>query len=140
MFCARYRWVVIGAWLALLALAVPFAPQLPGALRSGGFCLNDLEASKARLLLEDELRIPPSAMVVLIQSQTDARAGDPEFELAAAQALARLPVRRARDGRPDAQPFASPGQRRRSNGLRDRRARPAARRFAARPGAGARRA
>ncbi len=92
MFCARYRWVVIGAWLALLAIALPFAPQLPGALRSGGFSLTDLEASQARLLLEDELHVPPSAMVILIQSQTEARAGDPEFELAAAQALARLPA------------------------------------------------
>ena len=91
MFCARYRWLVIGSWLVLLVLAVPFAPQLPGALRSGGFSLSDLEASQARLFLEDELHIPPSAMVILIQSQTDARAGDPEFELAAAQALARLP-------------------------------------------------
>jgi RND superfamily putative drug exporter len=91
LFCARRRWAVIAVWGLLLALALPFAPQLPGALRSGGFSLNDLEASQARLLLEDELDLPPSAMVVLIQSQIEARAGDPEFELAAAQALARLP-------------------------------------------------
>ncbi|MEO6349898.1 MAG: MMPL family transporter, partial [Candidatus Limnocylindrales bacterium] len=91
LFCARHRWAVIATWVVLLALAVPFAPQLPGALRSGGFSLNDLEASRARLLLEDELDLPPSAMVILIESQTDARAGDPEFEIAAATALARLP-------------------------------------------------
>ena len=89
---ARRPWWVIGAWLLLLGLAVPFAPQLPGALRSGGFTLNDLEASRARLLLEEQLDVPPSAMVILIQSQTDARAGEPEFELAAAQALARVPA------------------------------------------------
>ena len=91
MFCARRRWVVIGVWLAVLALALPFAPQLPGALRSGGFTLNDLEASRARQLLESELNLPPSAMVIVLQSQTEARAGDPEFELAAAQTLARVP-------------------------------------------------
>ena len=79
-------------WTLLLGLALPFAPQLPGVLRSGGFSLNDLEASRARLLLEDQLNVPPSAMVILIQSQTGARAGEPEFELAALQALARVPT------------------------------------------------
>lgn len=92
LFCARRRWAVIGMWTLLLGLALPFAPQLPGVLRSGGFSLNDLEASRARLLLEDQLNVPPSAMVILIQSQTGARAGEPEFELAALQALARVPT------------------------------------------------
>ncbi|MEP7158250.1 MAG: MMPL family transporter [Chloroflexota bacterium] len=89
-FCARRRYAVVAAWVVLLLLALPFAPQLPGALRSGGFTLNDLEASKARIALEG-LAVPPSAMVILLQSTTDARAGDPEFELAAYRALARVP-------------------------------------------------
>ena len=83
---------MIAAWLVLLGLALPFAPQLPGALRSGGFSLNDLEASRARQVLETQLNVPPSAMVILIQSQTDLRAGEPAFESAAAQALARVPI------------------------------------------------
>ena len=91
-FCARNRWAVIGAWALLLALALPFAPQLPGALRSGGFSLDDLEASRARLLLESALHVPPSAMVILVQSQTAARAGEPAFEASVAQALAKVPA------------------------------------------------
>src|ERR687894_116312 len=87
---ARRRYLVIAAWVALLVIAVPFAPQLPGALRSGGFSLNDLEASEARVALA-ELNVPPSAMVILLQSETDARAGDPDFEIAAARALERVP-------------------------------------------------
>jgi RND superfamily putative drug exporter len=87
---ARYRYIVIAAWVVLLALAVPFAPQLPGALKSGGFTLNDLEASKARQALA-ALNVPQSAMVILLQSTTDARAGDPAFEVAAATALANVP-------------------------------------------------
>jgi RND superfamily putative drug exporter len=90
LFAARRRWAVLVGWLALLAIALPFAPQLPGALRSGGFTLDDLEASRARQALA-ELNVPPSAMVVLLQSETDARAGEPEFELAVYQALRRLP-------------------------------------------------
>ena len=77
--------------MLLAARALPFAPQLPGALRSGGFSLNDLEASRARLLLQEELGLPPSAMVIVVRSETDARAGDPAFELAVATALARVP-------------------------------------------------
>ena len=35
--------------------ALPFAPQVAGALRAGGFILDDLESARARQLLEDEL-------------------------------------------------------------------------------------
>ncbi|CAN5766079.1 hypothetical protein BH24CHL5_BH24CHL5_06060 [soil metagenome] len=88
---ARRRRAVVVAWAVLLLLALPLAPQLPGALRSGGFSLTDLEASQARLVLEREIGLAPSAMVILIQSETGARAGEAEFELAAARALARVP-------------------------------------------------
>ena len=91
LFSARHRYAVFATWMLLLLAALPFAPQLPGALRSGGFSLDDLEASRARLLLQDQLGVPPSAMVILIQSTTDARAGDPAFESAVAQALAKVP-------------------------------------------------
>jgi putative drug exporter of the RND superfamily len=86
---ARHRYIVIAAWVALLVVAVPFAPQLPGALKSGGFTLNDLEASRARHELA-ELNVPPSAMVIVLQSETNARAGDPAFESAAASAVSRV--------------------------------------------------
>ncbi len=91
LFSARHRYAVFATWALLLLAALPFAPQLPGALRSGGFSLDDLEASRARLLLQDQLGVPPSAMVILIQSETDARAGDPVFEAAVAEALANVP-------------------------------------------------
>ena len=91
LFCARRRWLVIAAWATLLLLAVPLAPQLPGALRSGGFTLNDLEASRARLVLQEELGARPSAMVIVFQSNTAAGVGDPEFERAVALAMADVP-------------------------------------------------
>ena len=88
LFCARRRHLVVAAWALLLLAAVPLAPQLPGALRAGGFSTDDLEASRVRQLLETELDASPSAMVILVQSQTDARAGDPDFEAAVARTLA----------------------------------------------------
>ncbi len=91
LFCARRRHLVVAAWLLLLVVAVPLAPQLPGALRAGGFSTQDLEAARARTVLEEELGTSPSAMVILLESTTDARAGEPAFELAVAQALADVP-------------------------------------------------
>ncbi len=79
------RWWVIGGWVALLLLAIPFAPRAPGALRAGGFVLDDLESSKVRAVLEQELGAPPSALVVVLDSPT-LLAGTPAFELAAAAA------------------------------------------------------
>jgi putative drug exporter of the RND superfamily len=91
LFCARRRHLVVAAWLLLLVAAAPLVPQLPGALRSGGFSTTDLEATRASLVLEEELGASPSAMVILLQSQSEARAGEPEFELAAAEVLADVP-------------------------------------------------
>jgi putative drug exporter of the RND superfamily len=91
LFCARRRRLVLAAWLVLLAVAVPLAPQLPAALSAGGFTTDDLEASRARLVLEQEVGAAPSAMVILLESETDARAGEPTFEIAVAQALADVP-------------------------------------------------
>ncbi len=89
-FVVRRRWWVVGAWAALLLLALPFAPQAPGALSAGGFILDDLESARAKALLEEELGTPPSALVVVFSSP-ELEAGTPEFELAAAQVMADIP-------------------------------------------------
>ena len=60
-----------------------------GALRAGGFILDDLESARAKALLQDELDTPPSAVVVVFHSPT-ATAGTPAFETAAAAAIARV--------------------------------------------------
>jgi putative drug exporter of the RND superfamily len=85
-FVARRAWWVLGAWAALLLLAVPFAPRAPGVLSAGGFILDDLESARAKSLLETELGAPPSALVVVFSSPT-LGAGTPAFESAAAAAV-----------------------------------------------------
>ncbi|HEU4672713.1 MAG TPA: MMPL family transporter [Candidatus Limnocylindrales bacterium] len=70
-------------------MAAPFAPRVAGALRAGGFSLGDLESARASAVLENELGIPPSAVVVILRSETD-RAGSPAFETRAAAATAEL--------------------------------------------------
>ena len=85
-FVVRRAWWVIGAWLAILLLAIPFAPQVPDRLSAGGFILDDLESARAKALLESELGVPPSALVIVLSSPT-LEAGTPAFEQAAAEAM-----------------------------------------------------
>ncbi|HEX7948807.1 MAG TPA: MMPL family transporter [Candidatus Limnocylindrales bacterium] len=80
----RARWIV-AAWAVVLIVALPLAPRVSGQLSAGGFILDDLESARAKALLEAELGAPPSALVVVLSSET-LTAGSPAFETAAAQA------------------------------------------------------
>src|SRR6187455_757764 len=86
-FAARRRWPIVIAWAILLLVALPFAPRAAGALRAGGFILDDLESARAKTTLQDELGAPPSAVVVVLHSDS-LLAGTPPFEAAAAEAVA----------------------------------------------------
>jgi RND superfamily putative drug exporter len=85
-FVVRRARSVIAAWAVLIALALPLAPQVPGALSAGGFISEGLESARAKAILEAELGSPPSALVVVFSSP-DLEAGTPAFELAAAEAM-----------------------------------------------------
>ena len=89
-FVVRRARLVIGAWAVLIALALPLAPQAPGALSAGGFISDDLESARAKAILEAELGAPPSALVVVFSS-TELEAGTPPFETAAAAAMRDIP-------------------------------------------------
>jgi RND superfamily putative drug exporter len=89
-FVVRRARLVVAAWAVLIALALPLAPQVPGALRAGGFIRDDLESARAKALLEQELGAPPSALVIVFSSP-DLVAGTPAFELAAAEATRDIP-------------------------------------------------
>jgi putative drug exporter of the RND superfamily len=90
-FVVHRAWWVVAAWTALLLVAIPFAPQVPGQLSAGGFILDDLESARAKALLETELGAPPSALVIVFSSPTLV-AGTPEFEAAAADAVSDVPT------------------------------------------------
>jgi RND superfamily putative drug exporter len=80
----RAPWIVAG-WALVLVIAVPLAPRVTGQLSAGGFILDDLESARAKALLETELGAPPSALVVVLSSET-LTAGTPAFESAALDA------------------------------------------------------
>jgi putative drug exporter of the RND superfamily len=89
-FVVRRARLVVAVWGVLIVVALPFAPQVPDALRAGGFIRDDLESARAKALLEQELGTPPSALVVAFHSDTLV-AGTPEFEGPAAQAMRDIP-------------------------------------------------
>jgi putative drug exporter of the RND superfamily len=88
-FAVRRRWWIVGAWMLVLLAAIPFAPQAPGALSAGGFISENLESARAKQLLEDELGLPPSALVLLYTSDTLV-AGTPDWILAVQAATAEV--------------------------------------------------
>jgi len=88
---ARRPWWVVAAWALLALVALPLAPRAHDALQAGGFTADDLEAAQARRLLEQRVGLPPSALVIVIRSLDERRAGDPAFEAAVLAALARVP-------------------------------------------------
>jgi RND superfamily putative drug exporter len=88
-FAYRRRWLVVGLWALLLLIALPLAPRASGALHAGGFNLADLESSRARTVLHDELGLPESALV-LVYSSTTGQAGQAAFDSATAAARAAI--------------------------------------------------
>jgi RND superfamily putative drug exporter len=89
-FAVRRRWAIVFMWAVILLAAIPLAPRVVGVLRAGGFILDDLESARAKAVLQAELATPPSAVVIVYHSD-GATAGTPEFEMAAATAVARVP-------------------------------------------------
>ena len=62
----RRRRLVVGVWLAVVVVLAPLAPQLQGALASGGFIAQDSEAVRAGNLLDRWIpRRPQSELVVV---------------------------------------------------------------------------
>jgi RND superfamily putative drug exporter len=88
-FAHRRRWLVVGLWAVLLLIALPLAPQASGVLHAGGFNLADLESSRARTVLHDELGLPESALVLVYSSSTS-QAGQASFDSATAAARAAI--------------------------------------------------
>ena len=86
----RRRWIV-AAWLLVAVAAVPLATRAGGALRPGGFILDDLESARARQLLQQAVGLPPSAVVVVLHSDS-LTAGSAPFETAAAAAVRDIPA------------------------------------------------
>lgn len=88
LLAVRFRWPIILLWLALLALAVPFAPRATTVLKQG-FGTSGTEAERGLELLTERLGIPEASLTVAFHSPT-LTADDPAYARAVKQALADL--------------------------------------------------
>ncbi|WP_181139322.1 MMPL family transporter [Streptomyces sp. Ru72] len=77
---------VIAAWLLLLALAAPFALQLEGALKAGGFSNPRGESVHAQRTLEQAFKEAPNSLLVVLH--------DPSGSVQGAVTQARQAVQR----------------------------------------------
>ncbi|MEA2622394.1 MAG: putative drug exporter of the superfamily [Chloroflexota bacterium] len=91
-FCARHPRAIVAVWALAAIVALPLAPRAAETLRPGGFSLESLDSERTIHLLEAEIGLPPSALVIVIQGENGLRAGDVAFEEAAARAIADVPA------------------------------------------------
>ena len=64
----RRRWVV-AAWAVLFLAAIPALLRIEEPLKVGGFSSPDIESARARAVLERDLDLSPSQMVVIFRSE-----------------------------------------------------------------------
>jgi len=89
-FAYRWRWPIVIAWLLLFVAAAPFLTRIQEPLKVGGFSSPKTESARSIARLERDLKIAPSTMVVIFQSERFS-ADDPAFVAQTRTALARVP-------------------------------------------------
>ncbi len=89
-FAYRWRWFVVSAWALLFLAAVPVLPHIERPLKVGGFSSPEIESARAREILERELGLAPSTLVIIFQSERLV-ASEPAFFAQVEDALAGLP-------------------------------------------------
>ncbi len=77
------------AWVVVVLVALPFAPQAPNNLRPGGFTTDDLPSVVARSVLRDRLDISTITIEMLFE-HPQFNAFDPEFIAAVDRSLSEL--------------------------------------------------
>jgi putative drug exporter of the RND superfamily len=87
----RFRWLVIGTWVAAFLVAVVLAPKAISNL-SGGFGQANTESRQALDLLEAKLGLQESAMIIVF-THDELTANNPEYRQAVETTLAHLSAR-----------------------------------------------
>ena len=85
----RRRYAVLVAWLIVVLVALPFAPQAPDRLKPGGFTTDKFPSAITREVLRDRLEISTVTVEMLFQSQ-DLNAYNPEFIAAVERSVASM--------------------------------------------------
>jgi RND superfamily putative drug exporter len=87
-FAYRFRWVVIGVWIALFAVSVVATPFLEDVL-TGGFSNPNSPSQQADALIQQKFQQGPTTLLIVFKS-ADLEATSAEFQAAEKRALEGL--------------------------------------------------
>jgi RND superfamily putative drug exporter len=87
---ARFRWLVIGLWVAAFVAAIPGVKNVTGALRSGGFEVADSDSGRGARILEQEFGRRTVTTGVLVFTSDDSTVDTPKFRDAVDGSIERV--------------------------------------------------
>jgi putative drug exporter of the RND superfamily len=105
-FVHRFRWIVIGVWVALFGVSVVAAPLLGDVLR-GSFANPDAPSQQAAALVQEKFQQGPTSVLVIFKDGSLDAAGA-EFQAAQKQSLDQLAAAQI-PGLQSVQTYASTG-------------------------------
>ena len=79
-FSTRHRWYIIGAWLALVAVAATLAFDIGDVLTTDDSVATNAESERATTLLEERLRGPEAPQEFVVLRASAGTADDGVFE------------------------------------------------------------
>src|SRR5579863_3907878 len=82
----RYRWLIVGLWMAAIVAGLPFAPRAGEVLQPGGFVSANADSVRAINVLVQKLHLDQT-IVQVIFSSNKYTADSPQFVQEARQAL-----------------------------------------------------
>jgi RND superfamily putative drug exporter len=85
----RRRYTVLVAWLIVVLVALPFAPQAPNRLKPGGFTTDKFPSAVTRQILRDRLDISTVSVEMLFRGD-NLNAYDPQFVAAIERSVASM--------------------------------------------------
>ena len=89
-FVARYRWLVLAAWIIFVGVSVLGARQVKGELVSGGINVPGSESARGEQILADEFDRRPVKTAAAIFTSERFKVTDPQYKDGVEQALQRV--------------------------------------------------
>lgn len=83
---ARYRWLIVGLWMAAIIAGLPFAPRAGQVLQPGGFVSANADSVRAINILVQKLHLDETVVQVIFTSSKYS-AESPQFVQESQQAL-----------------------------------------------------
>lgn len=86
---ARYRWLIVGLWMAAIIAGLPFAPRAGQVLQPGGFVSANADSVRAINILVQKLHLDETVVQVIFTSSKYS-AESPQFVQESQQALKNI--------------------------------------------------